>query len=361
MKRKRESHSLKQEQMAAAMMLLMKRMAGEDPLEFANPTLLDVAVVNADDGVVGLIDETIEAHPELSMISARTIKGINYKTLVLTTLPTVAFRDANEGTAATVAVYENRLVETFIMSPRWVCDKAVADRNEDGPEAYIALAASAMLEAAAQHLATQFYYGLTQSAAVPRHASLGDAKGFPGLHDAVGLKIDENQLVSGPTTVGGATTANGGSSVWMVRSGPTDVNWVWGNNGALEVSDVRIESVADGGGTNQFTAYVQELLAYPGLQIGSRYSVGRIAELDVIATTMMTDDLLSELWAAFPVARKPGMIFMSKRSQFQLQVSRTATNPTGLPAPFPSMWENLPIHVTDAIVDTEVIDIISAT
>jgi hypothetical protein len=44
---------------------------------------------------------------------------------------------------------------------------------------------------------------------------------------------------------------------------------------------------------------------------------------------------------------------MSRRSLFQLQSSRTATNATGAPAPIPVESHNIPIAVTDSIVDTE--------
>lgn len=349
---------LTSEQMAYATAMLMARMTGEDVTKFASPTLLDIATINADSGVVGLIDETIEAHPELALVPARTINGVFYKTLVCTTLPDVAFRDANEGTAATKAVYENRLVETFILSPKWVCDKAVADRCEDGAEAFIALAARAHLEAAAQHLCSCFYYGLTTVGGTPRHATAGDAKGFPGLHDAIGLSAAANLLVdAGETGAGNIAT-----SVFMIKAGPTDVNWVWGNNGALEVDDVRIESVLDSGGTNSFTAYVQELLAYPGLQVGNRYCVGRIGEIDnsASAAESLTDDMLADLYAQFPTGYKPDMILMNRRSQGQLRANRTATNATGAPAPFPQEWEGIPIHITDAIENTEIVDLITA-
>jgi len=352
---------LSDEQMAAALNMLVQRVAGNDVTKFTSPTLLDIAVHNADSGIVGLIDETIQEHPELSIIPARTITGINYKTLVCTELPTVAFRNANEGTAATVAVYENRLVETFILSPKWVCDKAVADRAEDGAAAYIAEAARVHLEAAAQHLCSCFYYGLTTSAAAPRHLTAGDLKGFPGLHDAMGLKVDENQLVD----AGATTTASSATSVWMLKAGPQDVLWVWGNNGQLDVDDVRIESVTDGGGTNQFTAYVQELLAYPGLQIGNRFCVGRIGELTDdatdLATCSLTDARLANLYSQFPTAKKPTMILMNRQSQRQLRDSRTATNATGQPAPFPQEWEGIPIYITDSIKNDEEIALITAT
>jgi len=297
------------------------------------PTLLDIAKANGSDGVVGLIDEATKAHPELTLAPARTIKGLNYKTLVRTANPTVGFRNANEGTAATKGTYENRLFETYILNPRWECDKAVADRYEDGPEAYIALEASAILEAAMQTLATQFYYGTG-----------ADAKGFPGLvaaYDATNMVVDA-----------GGTTAGTGSSVWALRFGPKHVTWVYGNNGSLELSDVAEQRILDGSG-NPFTAYVQELLAYPGLQVASRYSIGRIKKLTADSGKGLTDDLVAELLSKFPVGVRPDVLLMSRRSLRQLQDSRTATNATGAPAPFPTEAFGVPIAPTDAVTDTE--------
>ena len=80
--------------------------------------LLDIAKRNGSDAIVGMVEEATKAHPELSGGAARTIKGLNYKTRVRTSLPTVGFRNMGEGTASTVGRVENRLVETFVMNPR---------------------------------------------------------------------------------------------------------------------------------------------------------------------------------------------------------------------------------------------------
>jgi len=299
----------------------------------AMPTLLDIAKANGSDGVVGLIDEATKAHPELTLVAARTIKGLNYKTLVRTANPTVGFRNANEGTAATKGTYENRLVETYILNPRWECDKAVADRYEDGPEAYIALEASAILEAAMQTLASQFYYGTG-----------ADAKGFPGLlaaYDATNMVVDA-----------GGTTDSTCSSVWALRFGPINVIWVYGNGGSLELSDVAESRILDAA-TNPFTAYVQELLAYPGLQVASLWSIGRIKKLTADVGKGLTDDLIADLLSKFPVGVRPDVLLMSRRSLRQLQDSRTATNATGAPAPFPTESFGVPVAPTDAITNTE--------
>jgi hypothetical protein len=66
----------------------------------ALPTLLDIAKANGSDAVVGLVDEAVSAHPELTRGFARTIQGIQYKTLVRTGVPTGgSFRAANAGTS----------------------------------------------------------------------------------------------------------------------------------------------------------------------------------------------------------------------------------------------------------------------
>ena len=329
--------------------------------KFASMTLLDIAIQNAADGAVGLIDETIEAHPELDVVPARTIKGINFKTLVMTTLPTVAFRLGAEGTAATKATYVNRLVETFILTPNWQVDQAIADRHEDGAAALIALEANAMMKAAMHHLAQQFYYGTVQAAI---HATAGDTKGFNGLHSQIGASVANNILVDGKGTTG----TNDCYSVFMIRTGPHDVQWVWGNNGSLSISPTRLERVTDSGGTNQYTAYYQEMLAYPGLQISSTQSIGRIGELNEHATdttSRLTDEYLADLFSKFPVASKPTHIFMNRRAQKQLRKSRIwASGGTvvekGLPVPFSFFWEGIPIHITDALLNTEADGFISA-
>jgi hypothetical protein len=312
-------------------------------------TLLDIAKRNGSDMVTGLIEETSKAHPEITgkthiagkeisipnVGGGRTIKGTHYKTLVRTALPTVGFRNANEGVTETKATYENRLVETFIMNPRWGADKAVADRSEDGAEAMIADDAEAHMLAAFITLGKQFYYGA---------ASIGDAKGHPGLvdaYDSTNMEVDA-----------GGTTANTGSSIWLVKFGPKNVQWVWGNDGQLQTSDVELRDKEDADG-KKFTGYHQEMWAYPGLQVGSLTAICRIKKLTEDANKGLTDTLIASGLAKFPTGVVPDVIFATRRSVKQLRASRTATNATGAPAPFPEESFGIPIAPTDSILDTE--------
>lgn len=304
------------------------------------PTLLDIAKINGSDGVVGLIDETIRLIPEISgmteegtrvpgMGAARTISGLSYKTLVRTGLPTVSFRNANEGTDPSKATYENRTVETFIMEPRWECDKAIADRAEDGASSFIALEASAIMEATFQLLGRQFFYGRNTN---------GDAKGHPGLIDSIQAAYTVDATGAGVDT----------SSLWAVKFGPKHVQWVYGNGGSLTLSDVRTESLLDAN-SKKYDGYVQTMLAYPGVQVGSVYSLGRIKNLD--AGKPLTDDLIFSLLEVMKV--RPDCFFCTKRSREELRQSRTATNATGAPAPLPAEVAGIPIVVTESLLDTE--------
>lgn len=310
-------------------------------------TLLDIARRNGSDLVTGLVDETTKAHPELTMGASRTINGINFKTLVRTGLasPTTgSFRDANAGSAGIKNVYENRQFETYIAEPRWVCDKAVADRSEDGAQAYIFMEAQGIMEGEMQALCRQFYYGNSAT-------GNGNSKGFPGLIDA----YDSTNMV----VDAGGTTASTGSSVWAVKFGPKDVSWLWGNNGVMRPSDVRIESVIDPADTatpptKYFDGYVQSMLYYPGLQVSSIRSIGRIKKLTEDSGKGLTDALLYSLLSKFEVGIVPDVFFMNRRSLYQLRASRTATNATGETAPLPTdVCGGIPIALTDAIINTE--------
>lgn len=297
----------------------------------AFPTLLDIAKRNSADMAIGLVEEAFQAHPEVNLGAARSINGNSYETLVRKTLPTVAFRNANEGTTAGKSEYELKQISTYILNPQWQCDKAVADGSEDGAEAFIADEAAGLVEASMQHLASQFYYGVTN-----------DAKGFPGLVAQVNSAMVVNAEGSGDDT----------TSVWAVCWGPRRVQWVLGNGGQLIVPETFTQRVYDGDG-KPYTAYCSELLARPGLAIHDAYAIGRIKNID--AGKPLTDDLIAALIKKFPTRLRPFLsgLYMNRTAQSMLQQSRTATTTTGEPAPFPESAFGVPIYVTDAITDTE--------
>ncbi len=314
--------------------------------------MLAIVTATGSDGFVGLVDETVRATPEIGMGAARTIKGQSYKTLVRTALPSVGFRNANEGGASVKSTYENRVVDTYILNPRIQVDKAVADKYEDGAEAYIALEGTGIMQASLQMLAKTFYYGTryTYTGDSNYDTLLAKAKGFPGLLDFV----DSSLVYDRTASVVGTSTFR--TSVWGVKFGPQAVQWVFGENGMMALQPTRVGDILD---TNNkpLTGYISELEAYPGRQMVQKYSVGRIKNITNESGHGLTDAILGTWLAQFPAAFTPDMIFGNRQAVESLRASRTATNVTGAPAPTPTDFEGIPIVTTDMLSSVEGADI----
>jgi hypothetical protein len=294
---------------------------------------------NNADPSVGVIDEVSRAHPEVMLAAARKIKGTSYMTLVTTTLgrTTGSFRNANEGTVPVKSIRENRKVECFILEPIIECDKAVADKSEDGAEASIARETSDAMEGEMQGIGACFYYG---------RGTNGNSKAYPGLidaYDSVNMVVDA-----------GGTTDDTASSAWFVKFGPKDVQWILGGDGSFAFRPpVTVISVDPNDSTKRLTVYQTGLTAWMGLQVGSLRSIVRIKKITADSTKTLTDAMMAAALAKFPVGTRPDVIFMSRRSLAQLQASRTAINATGAPAPTPTEYMGIPIQPTDSIVNTE--------
>ena len=298
-------------------------------------TLLDIAKRNlaasgADDGVVKMIDEAAKLHPEVMMGAARTVIGLGYDTLVRTALGSVAFRNANEGTARTEDTYVNRRYETYIMNPIWWVDKAVADRSEDGWQALLADMASGKMEAASQAMGSQFYYGVDN-----------DAKGYPGLQ----AQVNSGQVVN---LSGSGSTE---TTIYAVKWGPRYLRWILGADGKFEASDPELVTKQDGDGKD-LKAYQAGLTFYPGLALENAYAVGAIKNIDSSHKCDDADvaDLLEKMEENGIV---PDVLYMHPIAKSYIQIARTATTATGTPAPIPTESHGIPIMSTLSIKKTE--------
>lgn len=317
----------------------------------AQATLLDIAKLNGNDTVVGLIEENRTYAPELNIIPARTIKGTSFKLGVRDAFPGVGFRLANQGVAYTASTFLNRQFETYILAANVRADVAVAAAYEDGPDAYKTIEANGVMRQSLIEIGKQVFEGLTE-----------DAKGFPGLraiHDSFTtlLGTDNALMVDA-----GGTTASTGSSVYGIKFGPMDVQLLFGNNIAFELGEWFQAMVNDGTAGSDYLAHVASLNAWVGMQVGSKYSVGRLKDATADATKGVTDAKLAELLSKYPVGNAPDAWFMNRRSALQLQTSRSATtvqngqkSSTGAEnwAPLPTESCGIPIVVTDSITSTE--------
>ena len=176
--------------------------------------------------------------------------------------------------------------------------------------------------------------------------------GFVGLPYTEQLSDQDLQVV-----VAGTGSSNANKSVYLLRSSDDGVAIVAGNEGRISMDwsddNPTVVSVLDAGGINRYSAYRNTILAYFGLQVGGTYDSVRIANLDGTSDDLLTDDLIAEALMKFPAGKGPNMICMNRACLKELQNSRTATNPTGAPAPFPAEAFGVPIIVTDALLSTE--------
>jgi len=306
-----------------------------------NTTLLDLAKLNGADPVVGLIEEVATASPEVVTIPARTIRGTSYKTVIRNSRPSVAFRSANEGTAATKSNFAERLVEAFILSARIEVDKAVARGYEDGPEALQAIEGAGVMRAALSTVGSQTIYGRSAG-----------SKGFIGLQEFIATFGDELVVDAA------GTTSSTGSSVYAIKAGNQGVQYVYGNGTSFDLSPFREGDATDSNG-NRFAAYISDLTAWIGLQCVNKYAIGRIKKCTADSGKGVTDAKIAELLSKFPVGERPTHLLMSRRSAFQLQISRTMTASTkqeaftGVLPGTPTESFGIPIIITDSIADNE--------
>lgn len=304
-------------------------------------SLADLALINsadvADYGISDLLDEA----PLIRALAAEAVPGTTHTYVKQTGAPSVGFRTVNQGRENKDSTDAQVVATLKLLDGSFSVDKAVADQYRFGPEAYLG-------REAARHLKAGFFK--LEQVLINGQGTGGDAAGFAGLKDASGLNDTSDEMVVDAGGQGGAATY---SSVWAIRTGSDlrDAVLISGMNGNLEIGESIIQAIEDQANGGRFTGYHTPIMSWFGLQIGGARSVGRLANINT--TTTLTDDMISDLIGQFPSGRGPNLLVMSRRSLKQLQQSRTATNATGAPAPFPTESFGVPIIVSDAVIDTE--------
>ena len=309
-------------------------------------TMLDIAKMNAaDDMAVGLIEENLNAAPEIKVLPARMIDGTNFTTLVRTAYPSTGFRSVNEGVEPKKSTYVNKTFETFYYDGQMEVDNAAATADKQGAAHALALEADGHGRAFLLTAGKQVWYGNAAGGS-------GDAKGFPGA-----IQVVDSGLVVDAT----GTTASTGSSVYAVVASDKFFELILGNQTVLTTGEWRKQTVTRS--SKEMTAWKNSLEGWIGAAFYSKYAVGRIKNLTADSGKGLTDSLLADLISAFPVGVKPTHLFMSRRSRKQLQKSRTVTlfgqattKPGGNQAtiaPIPTEYDDIPIIATDSVIDTE--------
>lgn len=272
--------------------------------------------------------------------------GTTHKYIRKHTAATVGFRELNTGVANVAERFEDVTCTCEILDCSFTRDVMLADAYRKGRDAYIQKETLSALRSGMFALEKAIFNN-------------DQSTQFEGLMQ---FQADYNDTDSGQVIAAGAGSSSANRSVWLLRWGEDAISVIAGNDGNMSMlwdndNPTVVQVSPSNNISGVYSAYRVTLAGYFGLQVGSKYDAVRICNLDGTSDDLLTDDLLGEAYSKFPAGRPPNMIVMNRTSLFELQKGRTATNPTGAPAPFPRAWEGagdpIPIVVTDALTSTE--------
>lgn len=300
-------------------------------------TLAGLLQMNSKDLAPIEVSELLNRAPVLAALYAvKASNGTVHKYLRQTAEPGAGFRDINAG-LVNAASQEELVTDTLKLLDATVRrDKALSMGYIGGREAYMAKELKRSLQYA-------FFKAEKSILTGTKTAQGGDAASFNGLADVLDQLTD--------TMVVNAAGA-GGRSVYLVRSADDGVSVVAGMEGNIEVGEIYETTLFDGS-SYPYSALALDVLGWLGLQVAYTRAAARIVNLDGTTNHKLTDAFLAAAIELFPVGLGPTHIIMGRKSHRELRDGRTATNPTGAPAPFPAEAYGIPIVVTDALSEAE--------
>jgi len=336
-------------------------------------TTLELAKLNCGDATRGFVEEHSGAIPEIILFPAEQLGAgeLKYETLIRSGYPIAGFHDMGGGHANSKSSWRMEIFECFPFGGRVEVVKHIADNNKRGGAAGLFAAEGAGIAKSAMFAIAQQIYG----------GRVVNGKGFPGLKNFTAFGTTFTDPLTGKTYnlyINGSTgaTAGTGSSVYMIKFNsqpagqiPDGVTLTYGTGSVFNLEEPVIESIIDpNDSTKKIRVYASDLQGFAGLIIPSQHCVRRIGNLSSDSGKGLTDALLGTAWEQWPQGIKPDVILMSARSRRQLQNSRTVVlqgSGTSRPnqpaeAPVPTDYNGCPIIVTDAIGDTDAIEVAAA-
>lgn len=334
---------------------------------------LELTRLNCGEAVRGFVEENVGQVPEFGLFPAEQLGvGIlEYETLIRTAYPSAGFHDMGGGHTVTKSGWRNEKFQCFPFGGMIRAVKHMADSNRRGGAAGLfAAEAAGMTKSAMFAIAQQIYGG----------RAIG-AKGFPGMKNFTAYGTTFVDPLTGKTYslyINGSTgaTAATGSSVYFVKFNkqgegqiPDGVTLTYGTGSVFAMDDPNVETIVDpNDSTKNVRVYTSDLQGFAGLIIPNQNCVRRIGNLSSDSGKGLTWALMDTAWQAWPQGIKPDVILMSARSQAQLQAASTVVlNGTGTDrpsqpttAPLPTVYNGVPIQITDAIPDNDAIEVAAA-
>ena len=303
-------------------------------------TLLDIARQNAATVGYNLIREAVtNVRPELLIIPADTIAGTEMTLEVLTKLPTLAFRNLNEGTPSskpefTTRTFSNGIIDQIIPVDKRLHEKALNKGR------FLENRSMPYIEGGLDLCCRQFWYGVGE-----------DKKGF------IGMIAQSNPSTETHVVDAGGAANKQRTSVWFLSIGREKIEWLWGNERTITLDPEWKDETLYDKDNNAYPGMTNWVHGSPGLRLANRNCAVRIKNISVDEDGKTLDDdwMFKGLQKMRDLGIQPTHIMMNPRSHEQLRSSRTATNEDGKPAPLPRDFEGIPIYPTTFIKNGETI------
>lgn len=204
-------------------------------------------------------------------------------------------------------------------------------------------------------------YALGKTAGL--NARIGDSKMFNGLISIAKQVWDGNgvspnmsgfsRYVPAANVIdGGADAGDTGADAWLVYTEDQDgvgiqfANVEGAGTGDTPLLKTGEPYIGNATGTNTKTipnVTWTPVIGYPGVYA---FNTSLMVKIECVEKANVSDDLTSAAIALFPDGYKPNMMFAGKDYLSWLQLSRTATSPTGSAAPWPTESIGIPIFET---------------
>ena len=339
-------------------------------------SLLDITKRKGGDKEIGLLEDTIIYAPELGAIMGRPIDGTQYKT-IHRALPTVGFRQTNNGSATVKGIYRDSLHESSIIDGQIEVDTATVDAaaTGDGPQADIGDPlfdeASGVIQGVYITAGAQLYYGVAN-----------DANGFQGIAPFVGSSNAATNTTPVCVKAGGSS-ANVQTSVYVIWENTRGAHFIFGKNRGLTMMPEWRTQQINGSNGLPLTGLVNNVQGWLGFAINHPLSIARLANVNLGTDSKpVTDALLAQLLSWLPLQMQaeamanlntggpnkfgPGLKFlMNPQAFYSLQNSRTPvvsgagtaiTAADALRYPKMDLQSNgIPIILTNSITNTEAV------
>lgn len=263
--------------------------------------------------IFGLTKDYADEAPLLQHIEIMRVAGVDFKPPYASSSLPPAYRAAYSGKDYADAGLASTTVELKYVDFSVYADVQIAEAYQGGAEAYLAVQQDRAIAGAMREIQQQFLLGVA-------HNNTSGSYGYDDFFPC----SSGTYSVTGPETTGSTCT-----EVFALNT--NECRLLVGRSGELSLGEVRKTTVNDTNG-KPFEAYCVAGGAWVGAAFLGTHAGRRLVN---IQAKDVTDAYCASLIEAFGDGFKPNLFAMNGGAIAGLRRSRTATNPTGAPAPFP--------------------------